>query len=368
MTNATIEKRDTVFDAQKAEAFTNRLIDMMNGGAIAIMGSIGHRVGLFDTMRTLPPSTSQEIADAAGLNERYVREWLGAMTTGGVVECHVGSNGDAPRYSLPPEHAASLTRANPADNIGVLMQYLGQLGAVEDKVIDCFRNGGGVPYSEFTRFAEIMAEDSGQSVLPVLIDQILPLAPGVVDKLKRGITVLDIGCGRGKALNLMAKTFPNSRFVGYDLLDHQIDYANNEAREQGNTNVRFEVRDLVELDEPNAYDLITGFDVIHDQARPDVVLRNVHKSLRDGGMFLMQDIAGSSHHHENAAHPVGPLLYTVSTLHCMTVSLAQGGMGLGTMWGEDTARKMLDEAGFKLNAIERLPHDVQNCYYICTKK
>ncbi|GAB4327269.1 MAG: class I SAM-dependent methyltransferase [Candidatus Zixiibacteriota bacterium] len=368
MTTTTLEKKEVAFDAQKADAFANRLMDMMNGGALSIMGSIGHRVGLFDTMRALPPATSQEIADASGLNERYVREWLGAMTTGGIVECHINGNGDAPRYSLPAEHAAFLTRANPADNIGVLMQYIGQLGAVEDKVVDCFRNGGGVPYSEFSRFAEIMAEDSGQSVLPVLVDQILPLAPGVIDRLRQGIDVLDIGCGRGKALNLMAKTFPNSRFVGYDLLDHQIDYASNEAREQGNTNVRFEVHDLVELNEPKTYDLITAFDVIHDQARPDIVLRNVHTSLRDDGTFLMQDIAGSSHHHENHGHPIGPLLYTVSTMHCMTVSLAQGGMGLGTMWGEDTAQKMLHEAGFEVQSIERLPHDVQNCYYICTKK
>jgi 2-polyprenyl-3-methyl-5-hydroxy-6-metoxy-1,4-benzoquinol methylase len=290
------------------------------------------------------------------------------MTVGGIVECHTNGNGDAPKYSLPAEHAAWLTRKAPDGNISALMQYFGQLGAVEDKVVHCFRNGGGVPYSEFERFSEIMAEDSGQSVLPALIDQILPLAPGVVERLKQGIDVLDIGCGRGKALNLMAKTFPNSRFMGYDFLQDAVDYATREAIENGSTNITFTTQDLTTWDESNSFDLITAFDVIHDQARPDTVLGNVHRALRDDGVFLMQDIQGSSHHHENHDHPIGPLLYTISTMHCMTVSLAQGGMGLGTMWGEDTAKRMLGEAGFNLKSVERLPHDFQNCYFISTKK
>jgi hypothetical protein len=203
----------------KSESFADNLMQMLNHGALMVMISVGHRTGLFDKMSKMPPSTSLQIAESAGLNERYVREWLGAMTTGRIVEHEPESK----TYSLPPEHAAYLTRDAGADNIGVFAQYIPVLGTVEDKVIECFKNGGGVPYSEFKRFHELMAEDSGQSVVSSLIDLILPSVPGIIERLEKGIDVLDLGCGRGKALNLMARVFPKSRFVGYDLSEEAID-------------------------------------------------------------------------------------------------------------------------------------------------
>lgn len=356
-------------DTQKAEAFADNLLNTLNQSSLALMISVGHRTGLFDTMSTLPPATSEEIAEAAGLNERYVREWLGAVTTGGIVKCE--SNGAAPKFVLPREHAAFLTRAAAADNMAVFAQYVSVLGSVEDKVVDCFRNGGGVPYSEFERFSEVMAEDSGQSVVSSLNEAILPLVPGLTEALERGINVLDIGCGMGRALNLMAETFPNSRFLGYDLLEEQVKAARAAAAGLGLTNVQFEVRDLTTFDEdaPEArFDLITAFDAIHDQARPDRVLKGIFRALKPDGTFLMQDIAGSSNIQENMDHPIAPFLYTVSTMHCMTVSLAQGGLGLGTMWGKEKAIEMLKEAGFSQVDIESLDHDVQNYYYIVRKK
>ncbi len=193
-------------DPQKAEAFGGKLLDLLNHGSLAVMLSIGHRTGLLDKMSELPAATSEEIAAAAGLNERYVREWLGAMAAGGIME--ISPNGQAPKFTLPTEHAALLTRAAGADNMGVFTQYIGLMGTVEDKVVDCFKNGGGVPYSEYKRFHEVMAEDSGQSVLSSLFDIILPLVPGLVDRLKQGIEVLDIGCGMGRTLNQMAQRFP----------------------------------------------------------------------------------------------------------------------------------------------------------------
>src|SRR5690606_29166154 len=139
------------------------------------MVAIGHRTGLFDALSGLPPATSSEIAEAAALDERYVREWLGAMVTSGVVSIDPNSQ----RYSLPAEHAASLTRAAAADNMAVFAQYISSLGGVEDHVVKCFREGGGVPYEKFPRFHEVMEEDSGQSVLSSLESHILPLVPGL---------------------------------------------------------------------------------------------------------------------------------------------------------------------------------------------
>ena len=350
-------------DQAKAEAFAEQLINDLNGGAMSLMMSIGHRTGLFDAMVGLHPSTSEQIASAAGLNERYVREWLDAMVVGRIVE-HDPEGGT---YRLPQEHAAFLTRAASPDNIAVVAQLIPLMGTVEDGIVECFEHGGGLPYSAFPRFHEVMAEDSGQTVVAALTDHILPLVPGLTERLKDSIDVLDVGCGSGRALNLMARKFPNSRFIGYDFSEEAIARARAEAEEHGTTNIRFEVKDVATLDEKARYDLITTFDAVHDQARPAAVLKGIAGALKDDGVYLMQDIAGSSHVHNNMDLPIAPLLYTVSTMHCMTVSLAQGGDGLGTMWGEEKAKEMLKEAGFTKVEVKQLPHDIFNNYFMITK-
>ena len=350
-------------DQAKAERFAERMVGVLNEGAIALMASIGHRTGLFDVMAGLPPSTSEQIASAAGLNERYVREWLAAMVVGRIVE----HNPEDETYYLPQEHAAFLTRAASPDNIAVTAQLIPLMGSVEDGIVESFKNGGGVPYSAFPRFHEVMAEDSGQTVVAALTDHILPLVPGLSERLETGIEVLDVGCGSGRAINLMARSFPNSRFTGYDFSEEAIARARAEAQEHGTTNVHFEVKDVATLNEKARYDLITSFDAIHDQAKPTAVLKGIAEALKDDGVYLMQDIAGSSHLHNNLDHPIGPLLYTASTMHCMTVSLAQGGEGLGTMWGEEKAKELLKDAGFKKVEVKQLPHDIFNNYFIITK-
>ncbi|MGD8785153.1 MAG: class I SAM-dependent methyltransferase, partial [Thioalkalispiraceae bacterium] len=196
------------------------------------------------------------------------------------------------------------------------------------------------------------------------------LVPGLVDKLNKGIRVLDVGCGRGRALNLMAGLYPNSEFVGIDLSDEAIDYANQEARREGNNNVRFIMQDVSDFDQSaddKGFDFITTFDAIHDQARPLNVLKGIYRTLKDDGVYLMQDIHASSQVHKNLDHPIAALLYSLSTTHCMTVSLAQGGEGLGTMWGREKATELLAAAGFKQIRIEQLEHDFQNDYYVISK-
>jgi SAM-dependent methyltransferase len=352
------------FDAAKAAAFEERFVGDLNAGALCLMTSLGHRTGLFDTLAALPPATSGEIAARAGLDERYVREWLGAMVAGRVVDYDPARGA----YSLPAEHAACLTRAAAPNNLAVYAQYVPLLGTVEDDIADCFRAGGGVPYDRYPRFHQVMAEDSAQTVLPALREHILPLVPGLIARLEAGIRVLDLGCGRGRALNLMAGWFPNSRFVGYDLSEEAIAFARAEAARNGSANATFEARDLSRFDreaEAEAFDLVTTFDAVHDQAKPRAVLRGIRRALAPGGVYLAQDINGSSHVHGNLDHPLGPLLYTVSCLHCMTVSLAQEGEGLGAMWGRELAGEMFAEAGFASVEGHELAHDIQNCYYVC---
>lgn len=353
-------------DSAKAEAFAGRFLTALNNGALCLMVSIGHRTGLFDVLSALPPSTSEEIASRAGLNERYVREWLGAMVAAGVVEV----DPIATRFVLPAEHAASLTRAAAADNMAVFAQYIGLLGGVEDDIVECFRKGGGVSYERYPRFHAVMAEDSGQSVLSSLESHVLPLVPRLTARLATGMRVLDVGCGRGRIMNRLAELYPKSRFIGMDLSRDAVEYARMEATRKGLPNIRFEVRDLSDFDrtaEAERFDFITTFDAVHDQARPLNVLRGIHRALATDGIYLMQDIRGSSCVHNNVDHPIGTLLYTVSCMHCMSVSLAQGGEGLGAMWGEETTREYLRRAGFRSVETHRLAHDIQNNWYVVRK-
>jgi SAM-dependent methyltransferase len=353
----------TEYDAERAEAFAGRMLDLLNDGALAVMISVGHRTGLLDALREHGPATSGELADAARLEERYVREWLGALTAGRIVELDAAAG----RYSLPPEHAAWLTRAASPDNLAVEAQWITSLSTVEDEIVECFRSGGGVLCGRYPRFHEVMAEESAQTVLSVLFSHILPLVPGMSERLEAGASLLDLGCGRGRALLMLAERFPASTFCGYDLSTDAIAFAREQAREQGLENVSFEQRDLSSFDvdaEPEAFAFVTTFDAVHDQARPLALLKGIRRTLEPQGVYLMQDIQGSSHHHENVDHPGGPLLYMISCMHCMTVSLAQGGDGLGAMWGEQRARELLAEAGFTSVDVHLLEHDPFNAYFV----
>ena len=249
-------------------------------------------------------------------------------------------------------------------------QYIAIMGCVEDDIVECFRKGGGVPYEKFPRFHEVMAEDSGQSVLSSLESHILPLAPGLTERLASGIRVLDAGCGRGSVLTRLAELYPRSRFVGMDLSREATEYARAKATKQGLHNVEFIAADLSPFDttaEPEAFDFVTTFEAMDDLANPLNVLKGIYRTLKSDGVYLMQDISGTSHVDKDIEHPIGTFLYTISCMHCMTVSLAQGGEGLGAMWGEERTRQYLQKAGFRSITTHRLAHDIQNNWYVVTK-
>jgi SAM-dependent methyltransferase len=351
----------TTMDQTRAEAFAGKMVATLNGAALALMTSLGHRTGLFDALVGKPPLTSRALAAAAGLSERYVREWLGAMAAGGVVEYDPADH----TFWLPPEHAACLTRSARPNNLAAAMQWVAVLGGVEDQVADAFRHGRGVPYSAYRRFHEVMAEESDQTVVAGLEDHILPHVPGLPERLQAGIDVLDVGCGSGRAVLAMAELFPASRFAGYDFSEEGVAKARHEAARRGLGNARFHVRDAARVDDVGAFDLVTTFDAVHDQADPARVLRNIAAALKPGGVYLMQDVKACSHVEGNLDLPLGPFVYTVSCMHCMSVSLACGGVGLGAAWGKELALGMLAEAGFRDVTVDVLPHDPINLYYVC---
>jgi 2-polyprenyl-3-methyl-5-hydroxy-6-metoxy-1,4-benzoquinol methylase len=348
---------------ETAEEFAGRIVAALDAASLSILLSIGHQTGLLDTMAGLPPSTSSQIADAAGLNERYVREWLGGMTTGRVVDY----DPQTATYSLPAHRAGVLTRAAGPDNLAVVAQFFPLLAQVEQKIIGCFSEGGGLPYSEYPRFHALMAEQSGAVFDAALVDVVLPLVDGLVERLRSGADVADFGCGSGHAINVMARAFPASRFTGIDFSDEAIAAGTREAAGLGLTNATFESHNLAELDKVEAYDVITVFDAIHDQAQPARVLENIYRALRPGGVLLMADIKASSRLEDNVGIPMSIYLYTTSLMHCMTVSLALDGAGLGTAWGTQLATSMLGDAGFDDVRVAEIESDPINNYYIARK-
>jgi 2-polyprenyl-3-methyl-5-hydroxy-6-metoxy-1,4-benzoquinol methylase len=213
----------------------------------------------------------------------------------------------------------------------------------------------------------LQAEETARIFDSMLTNQILPLIPKIVNRLNDGIKVLDIGCGRGRAINLMGKAFSKSEFTGCDISHDGISSAKEEAKNMGLTNVHFEIKDALLIEELGKFDLITAFDTIHDQVQPTKVLKAINASLNNDGFFLMQDIAASSKVEKNIDSLLAPTLYTISTMHCMSVSLAFDGEGLGTMWGKELAINKLTEAGFKDIKVKNIEGDIMNYYYVSRK-
>jgi trans-aconitate methyltransferase len=200
----------------------------------------------------------------------------------------------------------------------------------------------------------------------MLISTWLPTVPGLAERLAAGARVADIGCGTGHALAVLAGAFPRSEFVGYDIAEDAIERARSEAEAAGLTNLSFEVADVAELRTPAPMDVVFAFDAVHDQVDPAAVLRGVHEALAPGGTFFMMDLALASKLEDNLDNPNARWIYCTSTLHCLPVSLNGGGAGLGGTWGEQTARRMLGEAGFGAVSTHPAPGS-RNMIYIADR-
>ena len=192
-------------------------------------------------------------------------------------------------------------------------------------------------------------------------------SPGCVDRLEAGIRVADVACGTGHALVVLARAFPASTFVGYDLDDGAIGRARAEAAGAQLTNVTFEVADAARLDVRDAVRRIFVFDAVHDQVDPQAVLAHIHRALNPDGVFFMKEPHGADSLEDNIGNPMAPLLYACSTLHCMTVSLAHGGAGIGTVFGEQLALEMLAEAGFTSVEVQVAPGDPADAVYLARR-
>jgi SAM-dependent methyltransferase len=345
-------------DPERIEACAEQVVSIYNGSMLTYMIDLGHRTGLL-AAAAKGPATSVQLAARAGLTERYVREWLGAMTTGGIVDHDPADD----TYALPTEFAAVLT-AGPLPLAAVAAMHT-ILGRHVPAVARAFREGGGVPYAAYRpEFTDAMDTIGRVWFDTALVDEFLPLV-GLVDQLEAGCRVADFCCGTGHGLVVLARRFPNSTFTGFDLDDGAIARARAEAAGAGVTNVRFEVVDVARLDLQDAFDVVFVFDALHDQVDPAGVLDRVAAALVPGGVFAAREPHGAGDVEGNRHNPMAPSLYGISTLHCMTVSLAHDGAGIGTLLGEDLARELLAAAGFVDITVEPAPGDPIDAVYVC---
>lgn len=369
----------TTLNPRKVEAFGTRMLTLLNNGATTLMISVGHKTGLFETMAALPPSTSEELASASGLHERYVREWLAAMYVSGILEIVQGEreekkgpfNPSMNRFKLPAENAAFLTWGRGPENVAVLSQYISLLSSFEGKTVDCFRNGGGIPGSEFGDLKGVMAADAAQTIAASLTDWIIPMGgDSLLADLKAGIDVLDIQCGTGVNLLTLAAKYPMSWFTGYDTDSANIQMAQKAASKGDLRNIRFKKCDILCTSEFSSYDLITCFGSLVETGDPRAVLARSQAALRRGGTLLLQDVAASSDARANRGHPAGPLMYTLSVMFTVPSSIAKSGSddsAMGTMWGNDCALQMINEVGLKCDGPKQLQDDHCNVFFFCSR-
>ena len=338
--------------------FGAKLLGIYTGGVLTKLIDIGYQVGLFEASK-LGAATSEELADRAGLKERYVREWLGAMTSSGIYTYEPGTR----KYTLPDEHAMLLTGDGPT-NLTPMSRIVNHFGTHLQRLVACFREGGGIPYSAYRPVFTQCMDDAWRRIYDhQLITGFIPAVPGLVEALRHGIRVLDIGCGSGHAINVLAREFPRSTFVGYDIAEDAVASARAEASKLALKNTTFGVVDVASLPTEEKFDLITAFDAIHDQKAPAAVLRNVCRALASSGSFMMVEFKFSSRLEDNVKNPFAPMYYGISLMHCMPVSLAIDGEGLGTVWGEQVARKYLADAGFGNVVVLDSPRP-QNCIFV----
>jgi SAM-dependent methyltransferase len=345
----TVQQR---IDQAKTEAFLQKTMADVVSAMVTVMASIGDRLGLFKALAEAP-ATSAELAERAHINERYAREWLSEMASAGYLAYDPASQ----RFTLPPEHAPVLAQEGGPFFFGGAYQLLiAEIGPF-NQLLQAFRQGGGVPMEAYGPDTwEGQARFSGGFFEHLLVPIWLPAMPEVQAKLERGALVADVGCGQGRALIKLAQSYPQSRFVGYDLFAPSVARATANAQAAGVADrVRFEHLDVSE-GLPEQYDIITTFDVVHDAVNPRRLLRAIREGLRPDGRYVCMEINSSDKLEENVGL-VGSLFYGVSVLYCMTTSLADHGEGLGTLGlPETTLRELCAEVGF--SHVQRVPIEV----------
>ncbi|XP_078684586.1 S-adenosylmethionine-dependent methyltransferase Rv2258c-like [Branchiostoma floridae x Branchiostoma belcheri] len=353
---------------ETADEFGLRMVKTVSSGFVTLAMSMGVRTGLFRHLASMDgPKTSAQIAEMANMKERYVREWLAVMVTGQIIDY----DKEKKTYFLPKHRLSALLPDAGMSSIGNMSHLMSQVARVAGDVEDCFLADGpkGLPYSAYPEFHAFMGDMREMQHKTSLVDKFLPTIPGLREDLESGIRVLDVACGRGITTLILAQHFPNSTFVGTDLCEDAIQWPSEEVKKRGLANITFQVQDLAKMpaDWSDSFDYVLVWDGVHDQADPERALREIFRMVKSGGRFSMVDIRGHTELADNMTDPGSPIPYGISLLHCMPVSLYFGGKGLGSMWGQELASQMLQEAGFADIQLLDVFNSPGELHFLCKK-
>jgi SAM-dependent methyltransferase len=333
----------TEIDQAKLEAFMGQAVTDMGAIISAPLMLIGEKLGLYKAMAHAGPLTSQEIASRSGAAERSVREWLGNQAAGG----YVTYDPETDRYSLPDEHALALADEDSPFYILGIYDLIASLFADEDQILEAFRTGGGMGWHEHDhRLFRGTERFFRPGYRASLIAEWIPALDGVQEKLERGATVADVGCGHGASTIIMAEAFPHSQFFGFDYHDASIQRAREAAQDAGLADrITFAVASA--KDYPGTdYDVVCVFDCLHDMGDPVGASAHVLETLAPDGTWMIVEPFANDQVEQNL-NPVGRIFYGASTVICTPASLSQEvGLALGAQAGEARLTDVLTEGGF----------------------
>lgn len=335
------------------EAFIGQVVTDLSSALSGVLVNVGRKLGLYQAIADLGACTSTALAEATGIRERYVREWLANQAAGG----YVAYDAKTQTYFLPPAQAMVLALDQSPVFMAPAFEVAASFWLDEDKIVETFRSGEGLGWHAHNHRLFCGTESFFRTGYRAhLVSEWLPALDGVVERLKRGARVADIGCGHGASTILMAQAFPKSSFVGIDYHDISIATARSRAAEQGVTsNTAFEVKSATEFDGEN-FDLVCFMDCLHDLGDPVGALAQCRRALNpDGKVLLVEPYAGDRL--EENLNPIGRMYYAASAMACTPNSLSQEvGLGLGAQAGEERLRKVAREAGFsKLRRAAQTP-------------
>lgn len=338
-------------DKARSQAFMRKMVADVGTALTGALVHVGDRTGLFRAMADAGDLDAAALAQRSGMTERYVEEWLSAMTCAGYVEHDPQTH----RFRLPAEHAVFLTDPSAETYLGGLYAGLPGLMAMAPRLIQAFERGEGVAFTEFGASMPVALEQMNRTVYESrLVRTWLPEMPEVVRRLSEGGRALDVGCGTGVVAITLARGFPQAHVEGLDLDAHSIELARLQAEEAGvSDQVRFRQASADTLSADQPYDLITTFDVIHDLPDPVGTLIRIRRALASGGTYLMVEPKVEDSLAANRDNPFAHMLYAISCMHCVPQSIAQGGPGLGACWGPTRAQQLASQAGF--SRFEALP-------------
>ncbi len=334
------------------EAAVGRTLTDLGAAFSGVLVNIGRRLGLYKAMAEIGTCAPEQLAEATGVRERYVREWLNNQAAGGYVRYEPESR----KYTLPAAQALVLAVEDSPVYMAPAFEVAASFWLDEERILETFRSGEGLGWHEHNErlfHGTEMFFRTGYRTH--LVADWLPALDGMVERLRAGARVADVGCGHGASTIVMARAFPKSQFVGVDYHAGSIATARERALEAGVGNVRFEVATAKDYGGRD-FDLVCFMDCLHDLGDPMGALVHARDALKpDGKVMLVEPYAGDAV--EENLNPLGRLFYAASAMACTPNSLSQDvGLALGAQAGEESLRRVARQAGFRdLRLATRTP-------------